>query len=130
MEMSPEQKAFIQGGITPNERNELLQTREIARPQKKNEREPANASASETNPQSKPIKRQVRHRSNAPERSAASEVLDQMLVPVTVRLPHKLANSLRRAQLEQRLKHAKPDTQQEIVEQALGAWLTANDFRD
>jgi hypothetical protein len=63
--------------------------------------------------------------SDAPE---AREVLDQVLVPVTVRLPHRMAQALRRAYLEQRLKHAKPDTQQEIVEEALGDWLSRQGF--
>lgn len=63
--------------------------------------------------------------SDAPD---ASEVLDQVLIPVTVRLPHRMAQALRRAYLEQRLKHAKPDTQQEIVEEALGDWLSRQGF--
>jgi len=58
----------------------------------------------------------------------ASDLLDQVLVPVTVRLPHRMAQALRRAHLEQRLKHAKPDTQQEIVEEALGDWLLRQGF--
>ncbi len=62
------------------------------------------------------------------ETPGASEVLDQVLVPVTIRLPHRMAQSLRRAYLEQRLKHAKPDTQQEIVEEALGDWLSRQGF--
>jgi hypothetical protein len=39
-----------------------------------------------------------------------------------------MAQALRRAHLEQRLKHAKPDTQQEIVEEALGDWLSKHEF--
>ena len=55
-------------------------------------------------------------------------MLDQVLVPVTIRLPHRTAQALRRAYLEQRLKHAKPDTQQEIVAEALGDWLRGHEF--
>ncbi len=53
----------------------------------------------------------------------ASEVLDELLIPLTTRLPHRLVQSLRRACLEQRLRHAKPDSIQEIVETALESWL-------
>jgi hypothetical protein len=64
------------------------------------------------------------------EQHSANEVLDQVLVPVTIRLPHRIAQALRRAHLEQRLRHAKPDTQQEIAEEALGDWLNRRGFLD
>lgn len=67
-------------------------------------------------------------RRSSQETRGASEVLDQLLVPVTIRLPHRTAQALRRAYLEQRLKHAKPDTQQDIVEEALGDWLSRQGF--
>ena len=54
----------------------------------------------------------------------ASEVLDDLLVPLTTRLPHRLVQSLRRMCLEQRLRHAKPDSIQEIVEVAIDKWLS------
>jgi hypothetical protein len=44
-----------------------------------------------------------------------------------MRLQHRTAQALRRASLEQRLA-AKPDTQQEIAEQALADWLTKQGF--
>ena len=53
----------------------------------------------------------------------ANEVLDDLLVPLTTRLPHRLVQSLRRVCLEQRLRHAKPDSIQEIVETAIESWL-------
>lgn len=58
----------------------------------------------------------------------ASEILDQVLVPVTIRLPHRTAQALKRAYLEQKLRHAKPDTLQEIGEEAFAQWLTKNDY--
>lgn len=74
------------------------------------------------------VRRQSRGRSDsAPE---ASEVLDQVLVPVTFRLHHRVAQALRRAHLEQRVNHAKPDTRQEIVDEALTAWLTKYGYLD
>jgi len=45
-------------------------------------------------------------------------------VPLTTRLPHRLVQSLRRICLEQKLKHAKPDSIQEVVETALEDWLS------
>jgi hypothetical protein len=53
----------------------------------------------------------------------ANELLDEVLVPLTTRLPHRLIQSLRRLCLEQRLRHAKPDNIQEITKVALGEWL-------
>ena len=58
----------------------------------------------------------------------ASEILDQVLVPVTIRLQHRTAQALKRAYLEQKLRHAKPDTLQEIGEEAFAQWLTKNDY--
>ena len=46
-----------------------------------------------------------------------------VLVPITTRLLPRTADALRRAYLEQKLRHARPSTQQEIIEQALHDWL-------
>lgn len=51
------------------------------------------------------------------------DILGEVLVPLTTRLPHRLVQSLRRMCLEQQLRHAKPDSIQEIVEASLEAWL-------
>ncbi len=45
------------------------------------------------------------------------------LIPVTVRLRPEVAAALKRASLERQLSGAKPNTQQEIVEQSLKPWL-------
>ena len=45
------------------------------------------------------------------------------LIPVTVRLRPEVAAALKRASLERQLSGAEPNTQQEIVEQALKPWL-------
>ena len=45
------------------------------------------------------------------------------LIPVTVRLRPEIAAALKRASLERQLSGAEPNTQQEIVEQALKPWL-------
>jgi hypothetical protein len=46
-----------------------------------------------------------------------------MLVPVTLRLQHRTAQALKRAALEQKLKHMKPNQVQEIGEEAITHWL-------
>jgi hypothetical protein len=45
------------------------------------------------------------------------------LIPVTVRLRPEIAAALKRASLERQLSGTTPNTQQEIVEQALKPWL-------
>jgi hypothetical protein len=56
--------------------------------------------------------------------------LDQVLVPVTIRLPHRTAQALKRAHLEQKLKYLKPDTLQGIGGEALADWLTKAGYLD
>ena len=52
----------------------------------------------------------------------------ETLVPLTTRLRPATAQALRRAYLEQKLAGKHPDTQQEIVEAALHAWLAQMGF--
>ena len=123
--MTPEKRAFIAGqsktipspAVAPAPKAEE-KTIEVEVPPKENQiaSEPV------------PAKTRRSARRSSQETPGASEVLDQVLVPVTIRLPHRTAQALRRAYLEQRLKHAKPDTQQEIVEEALGDWLSRQGF--
>ena len=128
MEMTPEKLAFIQG------QSKTATTVPVAPTTAKVEKKlidieistQKSSMASATAP-AKPRRAARRSNQVAP---GANEVLDQMLVPVTIRLPHRTAQALRRAYLEQRLKHAKPDTQQEIVEEALGDWLSRQGFLD
>ena len=129
MEMTPEKLAFIKGQpakepkLAPVESStakgvvERTIERETTKPESEASREPRPRAG----------RRVTRHRSSQ-EGPEASELLDQVLVPVTIRLQHRTAQARRRAYLEQRLKHAKPDTQQEIVEEAIQLWLEANRF--
>jgi len=48
------------------------------------------------------------------------------LIPITVRLRPEIAGALKRASLERQLASAEFFSQQEIVERALAAWLSAN----
>ncbi len=129
MEMTPEKLAFIKGQpgkepkLSPVESPAAKSTAE-----KTIELETARAATeAEKEPRSRSGRRSTKGRSSQ-ETPEASELLDQVLVPVTIRLQHRTAQALRRAYLEQRLKHAKPDTQQEIVEEALGDWLVRLGF--
>jgi len=51
-----------------------------------------------------------------------------VLVPLTTRLHPEVADALRRANLEQRLKRRNPQTVQEIVELSLRTWLSKAGF--
>lgn len=130
MEMTPEQMAFIKGQPAnepkaPVAKATFEKTIELPTPDQQGEvaKEPAG------DPRTRASRRVARDRSSRsiPE---ASEILDQVLVPVTIRLQHRTAQALRRTSLEQQLKHAKPDTQQKIVEEALGDWLDKNGYLD
>ena len=50
------------------------------------------------------------------------------LIPVTVRLRPEIAAALKRASLERQLAGTEPNTQQEVVEQALRPWLKREGF--
>ena len=124
MEMTPEKMAFIKGH--PVEELKLVP---IESPKPEGAvKKTIELEAPKTDPESPKearvgASRRVTRSRSGQEGPEASEVLDQVLVPVTIRLRHRTARALRRAYLEQRLKHAKPDTQQEIVEEALAVWL-------
>ncbi|MBX7165929.1 MAG: hypothetical protein K1X74_06230 [Pirellulales bacterium] len=53
---------------------------------------------------------------------------DQFRVGLTVRIAPQIADALRRAHLEHKLRRQAPDTQQEIVEVALTHWLKDHGF--
>ena len=58
---------------------------------------------------------------SSPDRS--SELLDDILVPLTTKLRRRTVQALRRAYLEQKLEGRTPATQQEIIEEAIECWL-------
>lgn len=120
MEMTPEKVAFIKGESKPAAVNAKLEEKTIEMETPPKQPDPPRVSARRAS--------RTSNRRSTIDTRGASEVLDQVLVPVTIRLPHRTAQALKRAYLEQRLKHAKPDTQQEIVEEALADWLGRNEF--
>ncbi len=118
--MSPEKLAFIKGDEaavkTPLSNAEpMVRTIELASTEAKEANKPELPTARTTSRRQRP-----RSEVTLPN---ASEVLDDLLVPLTTRLPHRLVQSLRRICLEQRLRHAKPDSIQEVVQAALENWL-------
>ena len=128
MEMTPAKLAFIKG---QPDKEAYAATSEVSPPtgivEKAIElRTPASGRVGPTEKRSKEIRRTTARSVHVtPE---ASEILAHMLVPVTIRLQRKTSQALKRAYLEQRLNHARPDTQQEIVEEALGDWLARRGF--
>lgn len=121
MEMTPEKLAFISAQSkpatasppsTPREK-EGVKTVEVVTSQKEPEKVKGSA-----------VRPSRRNRSLPHESPGASEILDQVLVPVTIRLPRRIAHALKRAYLEQRLKCVKPDSLQEIAREALEEWLS------
>jgi hypothetical protein len=117
--MSPEKLAFIKGDESAAKSSRptdpVARTIELASTGV-NDADKAEPSATRN------AARRQRQRSEAVMPNAI-EVLDDLLVPLTTRLPHRLVQSLRRMCLEQRLRHAKPDSIQEIVETAIESWL-------
>lgn len=122
MSLTPEKVAFIKG--TPAKEVSQAPEKKSVPVEKTMELEPSAAETTQETPRSQ--RRRGRGRSSAQQQP--NEILDQILVPVTIRLQHRTAQALKRAHLEQRLNHAKPDTQQEIVEEALEDWLTRRGF--
>lgn len=126
MDMTPEKLAFIQGngGKTANAKPTATAPAE----EKIIEIE-RSAMADDSTKEGRPrISRPTGRRRTSQGRLSqavpeAGEILDQVLVSFTTSLTHGTVQALRRFCLEQRLRHGKPDTQQEIVEEALREWL-------
>lgn len=118
LSLSTEKLAFIKGQESsteePSEKSRKPRTKTIDL-----------SSVEETlDPEQEPRIRRPRSRQESePTIPNASEVLNEVLVPLTTRLPHRLVQSLRRLCLEQRLQHAKPDSIQEIIETCIEDWL-------
>lgn len=124
MNMSPEKLSFIRGSTAKQEKP--LPTKEPQAEAKTVELKSDTADQEET---PSTTRRRNRGRATSDE-PLASDVLDQVLVPVTIRLPHRTAQALKRAYLEQKLKHLKPDTLQEIGELAINQWLRQKGYLD
>jgi hypothetical protein len=125
MTLTPEKVAFIRGSTAKAEKTpSRTATTEDA--EKTVEFEGPVADAATEN--AKPQRRRSRARASTPEQPQANEILDQILVPVTFRLQHRTAQALKRAALEQKLKHLRPDKLQEIGEEAITEWLEKSGY--
>lgn len=124
MEMTPAKLAFIRGQDEEGVRQAVpeVQARQIAA-EKTIDLEPSK----EQKP--KASRRTGRGRSSQ-QLPDASEILDQVLVPKTIRLQRRTAQALERAYLEQKLMQAKPCTVQDIAEEALADWLEKAGYLD
>jgi hypothetical protein len=123
--MTPEKIAFIRGSTGKQAKMAQAHVGPKA-PEKTIE---LNETLSTEETETSPLRRRNRGRTRQ-EQPQASEILDQVLVPVPLRLQHRTAQALRRAYLEQKLKHAKPDTLQDIGEDAIADWLTKSGYLD
>jgi hypothetical protein len=127
MAMSPEKLAFIKQQPVATTQPPIAAP--AAEPEKTIELETTALEEKPAKPvQAKTPRVQGRGKPIREELLSATEMLDQVLVPVTIRLQHRTSEALRRAYLQQRLNRAKPDTQQDIVEAAVTAWLADNGF--
>lgn len=123
LEMSPDKQAFIRGERQLT--NDVNDTRPSAPPAI---HRPLNAlhPLSEA-PQSFELP-DVPFEAAQRSESARPSLLGEVLVPLTTRIRPETANALRRAYLEQKLAQRTPATQQEIIEEALTAWLRGHRF--
>ncbi len=116
LSISPEKLAFISGDEPPS-----------MTPASKRGRKSKPKTVDVSLPAKRPDVQGATQRRRSPEReydvANATEVLNDVLVPLTTRLPHGMIQSLRRLCLEQRLRYAKPDSIQEIVQAALEDWM-------
>jgi hypothetical protein len=122
---SPEKLAFIQGNSTSQP------VSVVAEPLHSPVADPVSIESAdaESIPIQKPAKTpnstNAKRTAIGPSPSTESAI-SQLWVPITTRLQHRTAAALRRAHLEQRLRYAKPDTQQEIIDLAVQQWLEQN----
>ena len=126
MTLTPEKVAFIRGSAAKAEKTPPRTTTDDT--EKTIELEAPVADASTEN--ARPQRRRSRGRTSSPEQPQANEILDQILVPVTFGLQHRTAQALKRAALEQKLKHLRPDKLQEIGEEAITEWLEKSGYLD
>lgn len=75
-----------------------------------------------------PEQRMPRADNRLESRTKSAPTYAPSLVSVTTRLQQDTAAALRRAYLEQKLNRQFPDTQQEIIEEALQHWLYEKGF--
>lgn len=127
MTLSPDKLAFIRKGSEAGMET-LKEKPEASEPEKTidlGEERPEPAVEG-----TRPQRRRSRARSAVQEEPEANEILDRMLVPVTIRLQNRTAQSLKRASLERELQRVRPHKVQDIAEEAIAEWLTKSGYLD
>ena len=127
MTLTPEKVAFIRGSTAKAEKTppsakakeDIEKTIETEAPAKVEIEENA-----------RPQRRRSRGKVLAQEEPQAGEILDRMLVPVTIRLQNRTAQALKRASLERELQRLRPHKVQDIAEEAIADWLAKSDYLD
>ena len=133
--LSPEKLAFIQGGTSEPTGNappvqSPVPTIESSAVEVSDREDRNGHGIMPSEPDAVASKPAQRKRKDSIIVQSESQIPVSVWVPITTRLQHRTAIALRRAHLELRLRNASPDTQQEIIDQAVGHWLRANDFLD
>jgi hypothetical protein len=123
MEMTPAKAAFISGKPVEAAKEAIRIVPEKA---KLEPIEVPNDGDGEESPKAAPAQR--KRKGEGTSIDAHNSFVGELLVSLTTRIQPRTANALRRAHLEQELRHAKPDTQQDIIEEALAAWLTRHGY--
>lgn len=118
LSLTPEKVQFIK-----NDKNDAFETGDLQAKQEVNAEPRSQADA---RPQQPPSTSTDRPRSAGLRMNAPAYA--PTLVSVTTRLQQATAVALRRAYLEQKLNRQFPDTQQEIIEEALQHWLYEHGF--
>lgn len=124
MTLTPDKLAFIKGPAGSNDKPASEPTAQTV----ETTAEPTRSADKEVEESPRPQRR--RNRGRVASEPQPNEILDQILVPVTFRLQHRTAQALKRALLEQKLKHLKPDKLQEIGEEAVTEWLERIGYLD
>lgn len=124
LEMTPEKRAFIQGGVTEAPKNQPA-----AKPTVEEEAPPDTVGDDDLEAPVAPTRPARRARSRRqvraplPQADRALLGLENLWIPLTTRLQPATAAALKRAGLEQKLRGQSPNTVQEIAEEAIQEWL-------
>jgi hypothetical protein len=73
---------------------------------------------------------EVKTKRSSRAQTSSQPLHSKVTISVTTRLEQRTADALRRAHLQQKLKGSQPETQQEIIQIAVQAWLREHDYLD
>ncbi len=131
LEMTPEKIAFIEGRKAKEPKlSEVDPPSTKLTIEKSIELESARSDGEASkDPRPRAARRSLRSRSSQ-ESPEASEILDRVLKPRSIRLRHRINQALTRASLERRLGSFEPCAIQDIAEEALIEWLEKAGYLD